>query len=325
MAWRLMVATAFLGGFALVPPVNAQRAPAQPKASLGILVSETPPSATTHGVTVRAVSENGAAGKAGIHKGDLITRVGTEAVQNYEQLEKVLAAHKPGQKLPVTVTRNGKEKTVQVTLGERGNSSAAMAQQFEQQQGNAPRPRLGSRPSAYIGVEAEPLTPEMAHQMGIQAEHGAVVRNVTPDSPAAAAKLETGDVITEIDGKPVEDITQLRSAVESSGVGKTITLTVLRQGKSRHVKVTLKRAPANFRTPQAIPGFPPGGFGNGNFGPGGFGNFGPGGFGNLGPRFGTRPGTDDQQQRIDQLERQVRELQRRLNALEKKENATPSK
>jgi S1-C subfamily serine protease len=311
MTWRLMIAAALVSAVALTYPAGAQRAPSPPRASLGILISEAPPNAASHGVTVRVVSKNGAAGEAGIHKGDVITKIANQNVENYDALEKALAAHKPGQKVPVTVMRNGKAKTVQVTLGERGGSA-------EVQQGFPSQPRFpqgfgqGIRPSAYIGVEAEPLTPELAQQMGVEAQHGAIIRNVVPNSPAATAKLQRGDIITKIDGSAIEDIGQLRSAVEKAGAGKTITLTILRNGKSHDVKVTLKRAPENFRNPPAIPGFP-----------GGFGNFGPGGFGNFGPGFGNRPGSEEQ--RIEQLERQVRQLEHRLNELEKHQKTAPSK
>src|SRR5579884_2798605 len=315
MVWRLMMATAFVGALALAYTAQAQPGPQRSQASLGILVD--PATTGTQGVVVRSVSRSGPAGKAGIQKGDVITHIGKQAVENYNQLEQILAQHKPGDKVPVTVMRNDKKQELHVTLGERG-AMAGGEQGLPSEQGG-PSEGSNARQSAYIGVEAEPLTPERAQQLGIQAEHGAYVRNVMPNSPAATAKLQTGDVITQIDGKPVEDINPLRTAVEQAGVGKTITLTVLRDGKSRQVKVRLKRAPANFSNAQPFGGFP-GGFGN--FGPGGFGNFGPGFGGNMpfggqgglgGPAFGG------EQQRIQQLERRVRQLERRLNELEKRQ------
>src|SRR5579884_1949651 len=115
MIWRLMLAMAFVSGLAFVSPAQAQQS-SQPKASLGILVDQAAEGA--QGVVVRSVSKSGAAGQAGIQKGDIITKVGNHTVENYSQLEHLLAQHKPGQKVPVTVTRHGEEKTMAVTLGE---------------------------------------------------------------------------------------------------------------------------------------------------------------------------------------------------------------
>ncbi len=321
MVWRWVMATALAGVMVMVVPALAQQTARQPHVTLGILVNPTPADANAQGVEVRSVSKSGPAGKAGIASNDVITKVGNQNVHNYNELEHVLAQHKPGDKVEVTIERSGETKTVMVTLGERGARSAELPQAGKAEE--AGEAEASQQPSAYIGIEAAPLTPQMAEQMNIPAQHGAVIRDVMPNSPAANAGLQSDDVITAINGKDISDIDELRRAVEKAGPGKTITLSVLREGKKQSVKVKLQKAPSNFRNPPR--GF--GGFGNGfgQGGPGGFGNFGPGGFGNFGPGFGGLGGVNPQQQRIQQLERRVRELERRLNQLEKQQGQTPNK
>jgi S1-C subfamily serine protease len=309
------------GALIMVVPAPAQQRGQPPRVSLGILVNEAPAHGAAPGVIVRSVSPKGPAGKAGIAANDVITKIGNQSVSNYEQLEHVLSQHKPGDKIAVTIQHNGKPTTVTVTLGERGAAQQS-TDEGGADQGFGQSPRGGNaRPSAYIGIEAEPLTPEIAQDMGIKTTHGAVIRNIVPNSPAAEAKLQSGDVITRINGKDITDINELREAVEQAGVGKTMELSVLRDGKTQHVKVKLQRSPGNFQ------GTPFGQFGAPFGGQGGFGNFGPGGFGNMGPGFGNVPfgGADRQQQRIQQLERRVRDLERRLQQLEQQHDRTPNK
>ncbi|MBY8876497.1 S1C family serine protease [Actinacidiphila acidipaludis] len=69
------------------------------------------------GVAIVSVSNGGAAAKAGLQAGDVITKVGSSPITTVQSLTEALAAYRPGQQVPVTYERNGQQKTVQVTLG----------------------------------------------------------------------------------------------------------------------------------------------------------------------------------------------------------------
>ncbi|PAZ09189.1 signal protein PDZ [Streptomyces sp. SA15] len=71
------------------------------------------------GVAVVEVTRGGAADKAGIEAGDIITKMGDTAITTITSLAEALAAHRPGDRTPVTFTRDGRKRTVEVTLGER--------------------------------------------------------------------------------------------------------------------------------------------------------------------------------------------------------------
>lgn len=95
----------------------------------------------------------------------------------------------------------------------------------------------------YIGVMLQDLTPDLAKQFGLASSAGAIVGNITPDSPGAKAGLKSGDIITAIDGKKVQNSDDLTMDVISHAPGSTVTLDVNRNGQSTTVKVTLGQRP----------------------------------------------------------------------------------
>ncbi|HBP17220.1 MAG TPA: serine protease [Planctomycetes bacterium] len=96
----------------------------------------------------------------------------------------------------------------------------------------------------YLGVLIQDLTPELAQSFGITARRGVVVSEVTPDSPAAKAGLQVGDVIRKLDGREATDVGWLRNAVSMTAPGSRVKLTVLRDGAERELTVELGTLPA---------------------------------------------------------------------------------
>jgi serine protease Do len=90
-----------------------------------------------------------------------------------------------------------------------------------------------------MGVSIEDVTPANAKFFNVTKAAGAVVSDVSPDSPGAKAGLKTGDVITAVDGKTVSGSGQLQVAVTQKQPGDTVHLTIMRDGKTVNVPVTL--------------------------------------------------------------------------------------
>jgi serine protease Do/serine protease DegQ len=88
-----------------------------------------------------------------------------------------------------------------------------------------------------LGVIIQDLTPQIAEAMGVKATGGAIVSQVLPDSAAAKAGLESGDIVTALDGKPLRDASELRNSIGLKPPGTTVELTVLRKGQERTIKV----------------------------------------------------------------------------------------
>ncbi len=97
----------------------------------------------------------------------------------------------------------------------------------------------------YLGVYLQPLTPDIASQLGLAVDtKGALVADVAPNSPAAQAGLQRGDVIVQAEGHPTPDPSTLVTTVHAAKVGSKMLLMVLRQGHTQYVTVTLEQTPA---------------------------------------------------------------------------------
>jgi S1-C subfamily serine protease len=92
---------------------------------------------------------------------------------------------------------------------------------------------------AKLGVTVQRVTPELAEGLGMPQARGALVSGVEPGSPGAHAGLREGDVITELDGRPVTDSNALRNQVASMAPDTAVSLTVLRDGRETTLSAKL--------------------------------------------------------------------------------------
>src|ERR1017187_1780269 len=100
--------------------------------------------------------------------------------------------------------------------------------------------RDGKMTHAFIGIQIADVTPDNAKFFQMNKAVGAVVSDVQPEAPGAQAGLRTGDVIAELDGKPVTDAGQLQMMVAQKRPGETIHLQVVRDSKPVAIAVTLE-------------------------------------------------------------------------------------
>jgi serine protease Do len=95
---------------------------------------------------------------------------------------------------------------------------------------------------SWLGVETQEVSADKVKELKLPAERGVVVDRITPDSPAAKAGLKENDVIAEVDGQRVEGATQFRRMIHEIPAGRTVQLTVWRDGKSQMLSATLGKA-----------------------------------------------------------------------------------
>jgi serine protease Do len=95
----------------------------------------------------------------------------------------------------------------------------------------------------WLGVQIQAVTQDLAQSLGLDEPRGALVSDINPDSPAAKAGLQPGDVVLSADGRKVEDQSDLSSYVASRPPGSTVKLQVWRDAKERTVSVTLGTFP----------------------------------------------------------------------------------
>jgi serine protease Do len=161
------------------------------------------------GALVSSVAPGSAAAKAQLKPGDVITQVNGEPVRAAGDVSARVGAATPGERLKLSVWRDKAAREVDVTLGTAGRDQAQAAGDTDAQGGA-------------LGLAVRPLTPQ--EQQQLRTDHGLVVEAV--DGPAAQAGMQPGDVVLALNGKPVTDIAQIRSALAS---------------KPRHVALLVQR------------------------------------------------------------------------------------
>ncbi len=95
-----------------------------------------------------------------------------------------------------------------------------------------------------LGAQAQNLDPELAKAFGLKDHHGAVITQVTPDSPADKSGLRAGDIVTHINDRKVKDIDTLRNTVGLLRIGTTVKLEILRDGQAKTISANIVEAVA---------------------------------------------------------------------------------
>jgi serine protease Do len=96
----------------------------------------------------------------------------------------------------------------------------------------------------YLGILPQDLTPALAKAMNTNQTNGALIGDVTPNSPASKAGLKQGDIVTALNGEPIASANQLRLKIGLMEPNATVTLQVMRDAKSQDVPVTLGDFPS---------------------------------------------------------------------------------
>ena len=96
---------------------------------------------------------------------------------------------------------------------------------------------------AWLGVQVQKVTPEIADSLGLKTAEGALVAETKSDTPAAKAGVEAGDVITKVNGNAVKDSRSLAREISAMAPGSTAKLDILRKGEQKTINVTLAQMP----------------------------------------------------------------------------------
>lgn len=181
------------------------------------------------GALVGGVTPKSPAEKAGLQSGDVIVEFDGKAVRDSRNLKLQVAQTRPGSKVPVKVLRDGKTVTLDVVVKELPGSQVAA-----NKRDNSPE---SEATDALDGVAVTDIDPATKNQLQLPANlKGAVVSEVQPDSAAFNAGLRPGDVILEINRKPVKNAEDAVTLTENAKDKRTL-LRVWSQGGSRYVVV----------------------------------------------------------------------------------------
>jgi membrane-associated protease RseP (regulator of RpoE activity) len=211
---------------------------------------------TPQGVGISRVSEGGPAEKAGLKKGDVILQFDGEPVTTSRKLFRLIGEAAPEQTVKLTISRNGSEQQISVTLGQREDASRTLGALMPEQRDRIFPPRapraLGETPEVFsygfgnnrrVGITTTQLTKQLADFFGVSTGKGLLITSVSENSPASKAGLKAGDVITELNGEKIEDSGDFIRGLNSKDEGE-VTLTIIRDKSNRTIKVTPERRPA---------------------------------------------------------------------------------
>lgn len=192
------------------------------------------------GAKITDVEEESAAEKAGLKKDDIITRVGDTRIENSDDLYDAIGTYKPEDKVTITYLRDGKEARATATLGKtsfRVNSFSFDNDNFNRNF-NFKIPAIPKME----GMDLYPRKPKLGLQIQDVAEgKGVKVLDVDDGSAAAKAGLQKNDVITDIDGKSIHSVDDLRSRARELKEGDSLKLTYQRDGKTQSATISFPK------------------------------------------------------------------------------------
>jgi serine protease Do len=171
------------------------------------------------GALVAGVQKDGPAGKAGVQRGDIITKFNGETVHDEHELPEMVASTSLKKSVPIEVIRGDKHVTLNATIEELKDTQVASAKDSE-------------APGTSWGMQVQDITPEIAAQLHTPNAKGVVIRNVRPDSSAAEAGLQAGDMVLEIDHKKVGSADDFASMAKAAQKDKKSALLLVQRGTS---------------------------------------------------------------------------------------------
>jgi serine protease Do len=180
------------------------------------------------GAIVSEVTPDSPAGRAGLHTGDVVVALNGRKVLNSSALQTAVAEDTPGTKISLDILRDGARQNLNVTIGE---YSAKGVQEADADDSGAPG--ANAKPGK-LGLGVANLTPDVRQQLRLpETLHGVAVQSVRPASPAEDAALAPGDVILEVNRKPVTSADQFVNEVHANS-DKDMLLRVWSKGSSTY-------------------------------------------------------------------------------------------
>ena len=194
------------------------------------------------GIIVTGVVAGSPADQAGFSEGDVILEVDGKTITTDRNMLSTVERLEIGQTYDVRILRNGKEKTLRITVAKR---PAELATAGDSGTGDDSRNGgEGAAELAGLGVSIQNLNNELAQQLGLSSSSGVVITSVERGGSGAAAGLEPGMVITRVGSRPVETVDDVVDAIESAGgTGKVLLLVRINVGSdsvSRFVTVDVE-------------------------------------------------------------------------------------
>ncbi|MCK4312842.1 MAG: Do family serine endopeptidase [Candidatus Cloacimonetes bacterium] len=178
------------------------------------------------GVLVAKVEKDTPAEEAGLKKGDVIINFNGKEVPNVAKFRILVANSNIGKKIPITVIRRNKEKTIYVTLIQRPDELSKADT------------KKSPKTSNTLGLEVEEVDGSFAKRNNIKEEEGIIITKILPDTPAAESQLKVGDIILEINQHAIESVSDFNSVIKD--IKNNIVLFYIKSISGNYQFVTVK-------------------------------------------------------------------------------------
>ena len=168
---------------------------------------------STKGALVSEVTKDAPADKAGLRESDVIINIDGREIRDDNHLRKVVGTIRPGTRVSMGIIRDGKRKTVNVTLGDFPENLQASSPQRQQDGYNK------------LGIEVADINNEIAQRYNLEdGDDGVVIINIDRNSDAWREQLRVGDIILSVNKKSVDSVEKFDSVINELESGKTILL-----------------------------------------------------------------------------------------------------
>ncbi len=176
----------------------------------------------SEGALVAEVLKDSPADRAGLKSGDVVLKINGRLVENVGALRSTIALMNPDDTIVLTVIRNKTAIDVTVTVGAHPESELAFNDIQSQ-----------------LGILVQDITPELSQQLGLDRDHGVIIKNVDPNSPAQEAGLRRGQMIMSVNQKPVSTTEEFFSVMKEAASQKHVLLQVKAGQVVRYITLDL--------------------------------------------------------------------------------------
>ncbi|HEY7538579.1 MAG TPA: PDZ domain-containing protein, partial [Methylomirabilota bacterium] len=178
----------------------------------------------TSGALVSEVIQGSPADKAGVKTGDVIVEFNGKKITRATDLPGLVADVPVGRDVPIVVMRDGVEQRL----------NAHIARLTDESQ---PKVAAESDGKGQLGLSVQPVTPPVARELGLKVKEGVLVRDVVEGGRAAEAGIRAGDVIVEVDRRPVRTLEDFKARLDKQAKDAPVVMLVNRDGQTMYVAI----------------------------------------------------------------------------------------
>lgn len=179
------------------------------------------------GALVNEVVKDSPADEAGLKRGDIILTFDGKAIEEMNDLPRIVAATRVNKTVKIEIYRDGKKREAKVKIGKLDDGSAPLAQ-------------ADSLDKDLLGLKVATLSPELAERYDLKDGKGVVITRIDPESTAAGANLKVGDLLLEVGGKEIASLKDFQKAVGKPKAGKVLRFLVQRRQTLFYTTITIK-------------------------------------------------------------------------------------